>query len=143
MEGDEGEALPVSPEVVKRLVDNHREFLRFLARRVGDSATAEDILQEAFARGLDKLGALRDDEEKRAVSAMQWSSGWVWWQWAWAYCRARMAQPFSHAAKRRCWRIWSSRSFRESSSTNGSRGGNSRCTAASASKIRSCVPGAC
>lgn len=71
MEGDrsmdEGAALPVSAEVVKRLVDNHREFLRFLARRVGDEATAEDILQEAFARGLDKLGALRDDE-----SAVAW-----------------------------------------------------------------------
>lgn len=49
------------------LVANHRRFLEFVERRVGDRATAEDILQEAFARGLDKLGALANDE-----SAVAW-----------------------------------------------------------------------
>lgn len=32
------------------LVENHRAFLRYLERRVGDRALAEDILQDAFAK---------------------------------------------------------------------------------------------
>jgi RNA polymerase sigma factor (sigma-70 family) len=32
------------------LLENHRAFLRYLERRVGDRALAEDILQDAFAR---------------------------------------------------------------------------------------------
>lgn len=44
------------------LVDNHRQFLRFLERRVGDRALAEDILQAAFVRGIERAGQLRDDE---------------------------------------------------------------------------------
>lgn len=51
-----------SPEVVAALVSNHREFLSFVERRVGSRAEAEDVLQEAFARGLDKLESIRDDE---------------------------------------------------------------------------------
>lgn len=52
----------LDPDVKQTLVDNHREFLRFLERRVGRRDVAEDILQEAFARGLDKLETLRDGE---------------------------------------------------------------------------------
>lgn len=44
-----------SPEV---LVDNHRRFLAFLEKRVGDRALAEDILQDAFVRSLQKAGVL-------------------------------------------------------------------------------------
>jgi RNA polymerase sigma-70 factor (ECF subfamily) len=44
------------------LVDNHRQFLRFLERRLGDRALAEDVLQAAFVRGLERAGQLRDDE---------------------------------------------------------------------------------
>ena len=55
------------PEVVATLVANHRRFLAFLERRTGDRALAEDLLQEAFVRGIDRLGALRDDE-----SAVAW-----------------------------------------------------------------------
>jgi RNA polymerase sigma-70 factor (ECF subfamily) len=36
--------------------------LRFLERRLGDKALAEDVLQEAFARNLEKGAAPRDDE---------------------------------------------------------------------------------
>jgi RNA polymerase sigma factor (sigma-70 family) len=32
------------------LLANHRAFLRYLERRVGDRSTAEDILQDAFAK---------------------------------------------------------------------------------------------
>ncbi len=53
---------PLDPEVTRALVENHREFLRFLERRVGRRDLAEDILQEAFSRGLDKLEMLRDGE---------------------------------------------------------------------------------
>lgn len=52
----------IDPEVKRVLVDNHREFLRFLERRVGRRDLAEDILQEAFARGIEKLESLRDGE---------------------------------------------------------------------------------
>lgn len=59
----EAEAVrPIDADVKRVLVDNHREFLRFLERRVGRRDLAEDILQEAFARGLTKLENLRDGE---------------------------------------------------------------------------------
>lgn len=48
--------------VKQALVDNHRAFLGFLERRVGRRELAEDILQDAFARGLEKLHTLREGE---------------------------------------------------------------------------------
>ena len=57
---------PLTPEVLSALVGNHREFLAFLQRRLGDRALAEDILQEAFVRGIDKLGALEQNESATA-----------------------------------------------------------------------------
>lgn len=56
-----------SPAVVAVLVENHRRFLAFLERRVGSRDVAEDILQEAFVRGLARAGQLRDEE-----SAVAW-----------------------------------------------------------------------
>lgn len=56
-----------SPEVLAALVGNHREFLAFLQKRVGDRAVAEDILQEAFVRSLPKLEVLEQEE-----SAVAW-----------------------------------------------------------------------
>jgi RNA polymerase sigma-70 factor (ECF subfamily) len=53
--------------VVQVLVDQHREFLGFLEKRVGNRALAEDLLQEAFVRGLIKSETLRADE-----SAVAW-----------------------------------------------------------------------
>jgi RNA polymerase sigma factor (sigma-70 family) len=49
-------------EVVDRLVGNHRAFLAFVERRVGDRALAEDILQDAFVRGIARLEQVRDEE---------------------------------------------------------------------------------
>jgi RNA polymerase sigma factor (sigma-70 family) len=57
---------PLPPGAVAQLVANHREFLRFLERRVGSRAEAEDILQDAFVRGVERLGALRDGESASA-----------------------------------------------------------------------------
>ena len=39
-----------TPAPVAILLENHRAFLRYLERRVGDGALAEDILQDAFAK---------------------------------------------------------------------------------------------
>lgn len=64
---DAGDDAAPDPDVVATLVANHRRFLGFLERRIGDRALAEDLLQEAFVRGLDRLGTLRDDE-----SAVAW-----------------------------------------------------------------------
>ena len=38
------------------LVENHRLFLRYLERRVGDRALAEDILQDAFVKVVERPG---------------------------------------------------------------------------------------
>ena len=54
--------MSASPEVVSVLVDNHRRFLAFLERRVGSREVAEDILQDAFVRGLGRAGQLRDEQ---------------------------------------------------------------------------------
>ena len=44
------------------LVANHRRFLSFLESRVPSREIAEDILQEAFVRGLARAGQLRDED---------------------------------------------------------------------------------
>lgn len=54
--------LPDTPQVVRSLVANHRRFLSFLERRVGSREIAEDILQDAFVRGLPRVEQLRDGE---------------------------------------------------------------------------------
>lgn len=43
------------------LAANHRLFLSFLERRVGSRALAEDILQSAFVRSIEKANSLRDE----------------------------------------------------------------------------------
>jgi RNA polymerase sigma factor (sigma-70 family) len=58
---------PMSAEAVATLVANHRQFLAFVERRVGSRALAEDILQDAFVRGIGKLEGLRSGE-----SAVGW-----------------------------------------------------------------------
>ncbi len=63
---EESVTSPEDARVVSILVENHRAFLDFLQRRVGDRATAEDILQTAFAHGLAAHGELR--EQERAVA---------------------------------------------------------------------------
>ncbi len=55
-------------EVTALLVANHREFLRYVERRVGDRATAEEILQAAFVRTLDRGDEIRE-------SAVGWFYG--------------------------------------------------------------------
>lgn len=59
-------ALERTPAVLLSLVENHRELLGFLERRVGRRDLAEDILQDAFARGIDKVHTLENDESAAA-----------------------------------------------------------------------------
>lgn len=61
------EASPPSAALVAKLVERHREFLRFLEGRVGSRAEAEDILQDAFVKGMERAGAIREEE-----SAIAW-----------------------------------------------------------------------
>lgn len=56
----------LSPEAVRTLVDNHERFLRFLRKRVGSRDAAEDILQSAFVRSLEKGRGLRAQESSVA-----------------------------------------------------------------------------
>lgn len=45
-----------------QLIQGHREFLAFLERRVESRAAAEDILQSAFARGLERGAGVQDEK---------------------------------------------------------------------------------
>jgi RNA polymerase sigma factor (sigma-70 family) len=53
-------ATALTAEAVAALVANHREFLRFVERRVGSRALAEEIVQDAFVRTLDQGSEIRD-----------------------------------------------------------------------------------
>jgi RNA polymerase sigma-70 factor (ECF subfamily) len=52
----------ITPDVAQVLVDNHRRFLAFLERRVPSREIAEDILQDAFVRGITKAPPIDDSE---------------------------------------------------------------------------------
>jgi RNA polymerase sigma factor (sigma-70 family) len=54
-----------TPAVTDIFVQNHRELLAFLERRVGSRAPAEDILQEAFVRS---LGSVRGDNPQSVLA---------------------------------------------------------------------------
>jgi RNA polymerase sigma-70 factor (ECF subfamily) len=51
-----------TPDVVRTLVENHRRFRAFLEQRVENAADAEDILQAAFLKGVEKGDSVRDTE---------------------------------------------------------------------------------
>lgn len=51
---------PVTPQVAEVLVANHRDFLRFVERRIGNRALAEEIVQDAFVRSLDRGDEIRE-----------------------------------------------------------------------------------
>ena len=50
----------LSPATIHGLVENHRRFLQFLERRVGSREVAEDILQDAFVKSLDRVERLSE-----------------------------------------------------------------------------------
>ena len=62
MNENEAAELSLSAAIIDKLVANHRQFLGFLERRLGDRAQAEDILQEAFVKGVERAETVRDGE---------------------------------------------------------------------------------
>jgi RNA polymerase sigma-70 factor (ECF subfamily) len=52
----------LTPEAITRLVEGRQQFLSFLQKRIQSKAAAEDILQAAFVRTLEKGGSVRDEE---------------------------------------------------------------------------------
>jgi RNA polymerase sigma-70 factor (ECF subfamily) len=57
----------MNSDLTLQLVDNHRQFLGFLERRLGDRALAEDILQDAFVKSLQK-----EVDERDETSSVAW-----------------------------------------------------------------------
>jgi RNA polymerase sigma-70 factor, ECF subfamily len=62
-----GAPAPIAPPALAVLVANRARFLAFLEKRVGGRDAAEEILQQAFVRGMDRGGGLRAGE-----SAVAW-----------------------------------------------------------------------
>jgi RNA polymerase sigma-70 factor (ECF subfamily) len=61
--GEPDEVLrPMGPVIEAALTENHRTFLRFLVRRLGDQSAAEDVLQSFCLRAVRKGAELRDSE---------------------------------------------------------------------------------
>ena len=59
----QAESLPdETPAQLAILLENHRAFLRYLERRVGDRELAEDILQDAFAKVVERPDQAPADE---------------------------------------------------------------------------------
>lgn len=58
--GDPTEERALPQPVIDVLVANHQDFLRFVERRVGDRALAEEIVQDAFVRSLDRGDEIRE-----------------------------------------------------------------------------------
>jgi RNA polymerase sigma factor (sigma-70 family) len=59
-ESPDSAARELTSDVVATLVANHREFLAFVQRRVGSRELAEEIVQDALVRNLDKLDTVRE-----------------------------------------------------------------------------------
>lgn len=53
---------PIDPAVEAALTENHRAFLRFLARRLGTEQEAEDVLQDFYLKALSKAHGIRRSE---------------------------------------------------------------------------------
>jgi RNA polymerase sigma-70 factor (ECF subfamily) len=64
---DQQQSNTLASEALERLLARRDEFLRFVEKRVDSRTTAEDILQSAFVRGIEKESTIRDEE-----SAVAW-----------------------------------------------------------------------
>jgi RNA polymerase sigma-70 factor (ECF subfamily) len=51
---------------ITSLLDQRRQFLQFVERRVGTRAIAEDIIQAAYVRAMEQAATLRSDESAAA-----------------------------------------------------------------------------
>lgn len=57
----------MSDTTLNNLLERHAAFLSFVQRRVNDRALAEDILQSAYIRAMERAGSLREQD-----SAVAW-----------------------------------------------------------------------
>jgi RNA polymerase sigma-70 factor (ECF subfamily) len=57
---DDDPVQPTTAEIAATLVENHRAFLAFVERRVGSRDAAEEILQSALVKNIDKLDTVRE-----------------------------------------------------------------------------------
>ncbi len=55
-----------TPDVIARLAESHARFLAFVQRRVRSREVAEEILQQAFVRALERGETLRAEESATA-----------------------------------------------------------------------------
>jgi RNA polymerase sigma factor (sigma-70 family) len=58
----EVEAIIEVPQRLAAITEKYQEFQEFIERRTGDRALAQEILQDAFLRSLDKLSDIERDE---------------------------------------------------------------------------------
>jgi RNA polymerase sigma-70 factor (ECF subfamily) len=56
----------MEPATLNQLLEQRQVFLGFVRARVEDDATAEDILQSAFMKGVERGGQLASDEKATA-----------------------------------------------------------------------------
>jgi RNA polymerase sigma factor (sigma-70 family) len=59
---DAPEWIPAENGLLARITDHHAKFLSFLAARVENIATAEDILQSAYIKAIEHGSEIRDEE---------------------------------------------------------------------------------
>ncbi len=59
-EAADGVTKRLSADVVATLVENHRAFLSFVERRVGSRDAAEEIIQGALAKNVEKFDTVRE-----------------------------------------------------------------------------------
>lgn len=57
-----GDTVVMDARVSNVLVENRQRFLAFLERRLGDPEAAEELLQAAYVRGLERAGEIRHEE---------------------------------------------------------------------------------
>ncbi len=61
-ESTEGASPELSASALQTLLDNRSRFSAFLARRVRSAEVAEEILQDAMAKAVERGGQVRDEE---------------------------------------------------------------------------------
>jgi RNA polymerase sigma factor (sigma-70 family) len=54
--------LEISEQALSRLIDSRAQFLGFLRKRMPSGEVAEDLLQNAFVKSIEKGGQLKDQE---------------------------------------------------------------------------------
>ena len=62
----------VPPESLRILVEAHRRFRSFLERRVGNAADADEILQAAYVKGVERAQFMKNLSMTGAALMLYW-----------------------------------------------------------------------